>query len=222
MAQSKTIRSIAVVVLILSSAVLGVTLFPPGPSFDPAPHRALGVAAAEEILKLQAGAGGRILLIDRDPNLFHQSRAIAAHLRALHETLARSGQRIAVTNFIKTDPNRLLAAPPGEFFELLRRTKSIDVVVSFLGPPMLKAEQAQLLKGEQARVLAFCPGNVPRQSDLAQLFRLRVVQAAIVDQPHPVTKGGENEMPRATFDRLYRIVTSENAAELGATTTVQP
>ena len=81
MAKSKITRNLAAGVLILATAALGWTLFPPRPSFDPAPHRALGVAVGEEALKLQSGSGGRILLIDRDPNLF-KSRATATHLRA--------------------------------------------------------------------------------------------------------------------------------------------
>ena len=170
---------------------------------------------------MQSGGGGRIVLIDRDPRLF-QDPATAAHLRAFHETLAKSGQRAALTNFIKIDPNRLMAVPPGDFFELLRRTKSNDIVISFLGPPMLTGEQVQLLKDGQARVLAFCPGNVPQQSNLARLFAMNAVHAAIVDQAHPVTPAAKGESPRAAFDRLYRVVTPETAGELGSPKTARP
>ena len=172
-------QRIAVAVIVVSVASFAFTLYQPGPEIDLAPHQALGDLAAAAALKL-IGPGGRIILIDRETKMF-KSPATQAHLKRFAQVVQKAGQIVTATNVLKVDPLRALTVPSGDFFALLRRTGETDVIVSFLGPPTLSSEQIGRLNSSHARVVAFCPGSIPRQTKLADLFQSGLVQVAIVE-----------------------------------------
>jgi hypothetical protein len=212
MANPTIIRTAAGFVILGAAAVLWFHLYGFGPAFESRLHRALGEAVAEEAAKL-LGDGGRLILIDRDTRIF-KSPATVAHLRSFHQALSRSGRATAFTNVIKVDPLRLLAAPPGDFFEILRRTSKADVVVSFLGPPVLSGQQIQRLGEDHARVVAFCPGTIPARTDLKGLFRQNLVHVAIIDRPVTLANPADSAPLGDWFDRHYETVTRDRLEDL--------
>jgi len=186
----------------------------PGPSFNRAPHLGLGHTAAREAVKL-LGPNGRIFLIHRDSAAFKNPIA-DTQVKGFQKALTQAGHKIAATNLLRLDPLRLALVPPGDFFELLRRTTAADVMVSFLGPPDLTVDQGQALKISHARVVAVCSGNLPQQMNLKALFERQLLHVAIISRILPQRSLPENATPQAWFDLLYEVVTPANLGDLPA------
>jgi len=184
--------------------------FPPRP---PAPlHEAIGQAMAEQTLRL-LGPDGRVLVISRETREFDHSAA-ELQLRAFNRVLEKAGRKPSVTRLVKIDPDRMMAVPPGDFFELLRKTSEKDVVTSFMGPPVLGREQAAQLGATHAKVVAICTGPTPAMVDLNGLFSAGLLHAAVVDRKDAMMSTGTPPSGRAWFDQLYQVVTDANVAEL--------
>jgi hypothetical protein len=182
------------------------------PKYDPAPQEAAGAVLAEETVKL-AGSAGRITVIARDTALFANPAADSL-LKGFCATLKRGGRTVTATNLVKLDPLRLVRVPPGDFYELLRKQTDRDVVVSFLGPPLLAPEQKARLGEKSARIVAFCPGPLPRQVNLVELFEQNMLHVVVISRPHPPLTPPSSPGGRAWFDYLYQVITSANLAEM--------
>jgi len=204
------------VIWLAALAGVGVLYFSfwyvPGPAVNRAPALGLGQSVARETVKLLSGKG-RVFLIHRDSAAFKNPIA-ETQVKGFQAALAEAGQKIAVTNLLRVDPLRVASVPPGDFFELLRRTTEADVVVSFLGPPDLTQDQAEALKTSHARVVAVCSGNLPQQMNLKTLFERQLLHVAIISRTLPQRSLPENATPQAWFEMLYEVVRPANLGDL--------
>ena len=208
----KPIISIAAgLVIVAACASLFFSLFGLPPRVETRPHQALGEVMAREALK-QLGAGGRIILIRRDTAIF-KNPAVDAQLAGFHHALRKAGATVAVTNVIKVDPLRLVGVPPGDFAQMLKKTSESDVVVSFLGPPVLGAEQMGKLGGKTPKILAVCSGAMPRQINLKRAFEEKLLHVAVLSRPDASASPPVSEDPQAWFDHYFLLATSADMVE---------
>jgi hypothetical protein len=202
-------KRIATVVAAVLAVVAGLFFFVTLPApIDRSIHAQIGSALAEEADALLK-PGGKITVICRDTETFPQPsmdillKSFKSHVKAL--TVA--------TLPVQVDPLRPANVPPGDFFELLRKSKPEDVVVSFLGPPMLSPDQIFMLGGVRPRVVAFCVGPTANL-DLRTLFDAGLLHAAVVGQSFAKsTTDGSRIIPR-DFASLYRTYQSNDLAAL--------
>lgn len=189
---------------------LGIAGLPARP--DRKAAEASGWAMAQEAVR-HLKEGGRLLVIERDTDAFkhpeadYQSRAFAKAVR-------QAGGSIAAVQALQLDPLRPPEVPPGDFFELIRRAPAGSVIVSFMGPPLLSAEQRAQLGTIKPRIVAFCPGAMPNQIDLRILFDAGLLHTAVISRPPPRRPGPEPGHPQGRFDRHYRLVTAADVAGL--------
>ena len=200
--------------LVIGGALLSLffNLGSGSPRFNPLPHEATGQVLADETARLASG-GGRITLVTLDTAVF-KSPATEAVLKGFFHALKKKGIAPAATNAIRLDPNRPPRVPPGDFLEILRKQGDRDVVISLLGPPLLSAEQKNRLGDKRPRVVAFCPGPMPRQVNLRELFEQQFLHMAIVSRPAISLTPPQSAVPRAWFDYLYQVITLDNLADL--------
>lgn len=199
----------------IAAAWLGWWLLaqPRPPKFDRRPHEALGAAlAAEAVQRLEPGA--RIVVFARDPDAF-EVPGCAAQLEAFLRAVKKSGHDVAGVRGVKLDPLRLAAVPPGDFFDQMRLGRDNDVIVSFLGPPVLDAQQVAKLGARRPQVLAVCSGSVPAQVNLQRLFAQRLLTLAVISRTD-VSPGLAAAPAQAAFERMFKIFTAANADELPA------
>ena len=177
------------------------------------PQEALGQVMAEEAAKL-ASAGGRLTLITWDTSISRNPSA-EFQMKGFHRALREAGLALAATNAVKLDPLRLVRVPPAAFLDILNKQSDNDVVVSFLGPPVLNAQQLAKLGDKKPRVIALCSGAMPRQIDLKELFGQNLLQVAIISRPSPfASAAAPSNNPRDWFDRFYQVITPANLSEL--------
>src|SRR5687767_7849330 len=196
------------IITLLSSAAALVTLFLSScelpPRTDRKLHASIGKALAKEALRL-LGTGGQITVITRDTEAFPQP-ALDILLASFERAVRREDVIIAEVQSVQADPLRLVDVPPGDFYELIRRSKSGYVIVSLLGPPLLTADQQNKLGRVQPRIVAFCSGTVAETVDLRKLFQAGLLHAAIVNRPaSPLAPSGPSKSPH-DFDQLYKVV----------------
>lgn len=186
-------------------------LHPHPPTGDAAPHQALGAVLAREALQ-RCKPEARLVVIARDAQPFAVP-ACEAQLDGFLAELKKSGRTVGLFLRIKLDPLRPPAVPPGDFFDLIRRGKDDDVIVSFLGPPTLDETQIAKLGARRPTILAVCPGTLPQRLDLRQLFSRKLLTAAVISRleanPRPGASRGQ-----AAFDQCFKLITAENVAEL--------
>jgi hypothetical protein len=176
---------------------------PRPPAIDRSAHELVGKLLASEAVKsLEPGA--RIIVFARAPEPF-QVPASFAEFKSFAVALKGSGHSISVTNLLKLDPLRVPSVPPGDFFEVLRAARENDVIVSFLGPPLLNDEQILKLGGKHPRVLALCSAAMPEQTSLPKLFEQKLLAAAVVSA---------NESRGLANRDQFRLVTSANVSGL--------
>lgn len=211
--RSRLLGSIALAVILLSAAVVYVTLSPRTPAVDAAPFRDLGRRLGQEALQLQQ-SGSRIVLIDRDTTQF-QTPAYRAMTEGFLEALKKAGAKPATVRTLKVDPLRVVGVPAGEYQELFRRLEDRDIIVSLLGPPNLDAGQLASLGPRRPRVLAVCSGNLPRQLDLKRLIEGGLLHTAVI---HRTGTGASAR----SFDQLFQVVTAANTADLPLPAAAQP
>jgi len=190
--------------------VIYFALYPLPPRFDRGPHLALGHVLAQEALKLQQ-PGSRIILITRDTTTF-KTPAFEAQAERFRQTLKKARVEVAATHVLKLDPLRVLGVPSGDFLELMSKATDKDVIVSLLGPPVLDAAQLARLNSNRPRVLAVCSGAMPRQVDLKRLFDEKLLHAAVISRDAPA--GSSAAGANGEFDRLFKLITPANVAEL--------
>lgn len=211
---------VAGAVLLGAGAVIAFSVCPLPPHFDLGPHRAVGTILGEETLKLR-DSGSRLVVISRDTAEF-KAPASAAQLDGFQRALGKAGVRIATTHVLKVDPLRVVGVPPGDFFELLRKSSDNDVIVSFLGPPSLGADQLAKLGNKRSHVVALCSGSMPQQVDLRKLFDQKLLEVAVISRPDAPRAASGSRGTQADFDRMFKLITAANLAELSPLTEARP
>ena len=211
MVNRKSVNWAAGAVILAAAGWLYLFLFPTPPAIDARPHQGLGEVMAAEALKLLE-PGARLIVITRDQDSFVLP-AMSTQLESFLKTVKAAGNAPHTVRAIKVDPLRVVSVPPGDFHEMLRQGKDNDVIVSFLGPPALNAEQLLRLGTKRSRVVALCSGAMPARIDLKKAFELKLLHVAIVsrpDAPAQATAGSS----RAAFDQFFKVVTEANLADL--------
>src|SRR6266436_579575 len=209
----KTAKSVVASLIIVGAlACLFFSLHEFGPDFDPRPHEALGQVMAEEAAKLVEN-GGRVIVVGRSTSIF-KNPAADVQLQSFYRAIQKAKLSIAATNLFKLNPILLVRVPPGDFVEILRRASESDVVVSFLGPPVLNPEQLVRLGEPRPKVLALCTGTMPSQINLKQLFQLKLLHVAIISRKNATLSSPPPANLAGWFDQLYLVVTPANLADL--------
>lgn len=210
---SAGIKSIVASVLIAGA---GLSLYlhfrPTPPTVDPRPQQALGQVLATEAGKL-LGAGGRVTIVARDTSVF-SNPASDFQMRGFLAAVKKAQLPLGATNWMQLDPLRIVRVPPGDYLDILRRQKEGDVVVCFLGPPLLNADQRARLGDKKVRVVALCSGAMPRQANLRELFDQGLLHAAAISQPNPPSTLPASDDAQAWFQQMYVLITAANLAEL--------
>lgn len=152
---------------------------PPGEDVRIPGH--IGRELALETLRLR-GSGGRVIALVRDTEEFPQ-KAVDIALKEFVGELGRAGVTVDTVRRFQVDPLRMVQVPPGDFFELMRRSKEGDVVVSFMGPPLLSEEQRANLGQVKPKVVAFCPGYLPRYINLSLMVERGILHGGVVALP---------------------------------------
>ena len=207
-----SIDTTAILITGAALAAMVVSLFEFGPHVDRDLHRVIGKALAKEALSVLK-PGGKISVIARDIATFrHPGMEIL--LNSFTREVRRAGAVVASTHFVQVDPLRPVEVPPGDFFELIRRASENQVIVSFMGPPVLNEEQRNQLGRIKPKIVAFCSGNLAESVDLHRLFEAGLLHAAIVNRLFPPAKADPPAKNPLTFDQLYLIVTARNLSQL--------
>ena len=91
-------------------------------------------------------------------------------------------------------------------------SSDLDVIVSFMGPPLLTSEQRRQLGEIQPAIIAFCPGNWPDRVDFRPLFAKGLLRAAIVSRCDLSSATVNPEK----FDQSFTVVTAANVDDFMA------
>ena len=159
----------------------------------------VGRTLAQEAVKL-LGPGGKLTLIARDTTEFPQAAVDLARASFAHE-IAKNGVTVSTTKLFTVDPLRIVQVPPGDFFDLIRRAAPGDVIVSFMGPPLLTEEQRVALGDIKPKIVAFCSGSTPAYVDLRLLAEQRLLHAAVLSGVLANSAGANRN--KEHFDQLY-------------------
>ena len=193
-------------------AIIAYSTCESAPTIDRKIHEAIGRAIAKEAVGLLRD-GGQISVITRDTEAFKQP-ALEVQMDSFKAEIRRAGATLGVTRRIQLDPLRPFQAPPGDFYELIRRTPSGSVIVSFMGPPMLTEEERVQLGTNKPGIVAFCPGNPEENGYLRSLFDQQLLHAAVVRRPNSGQTGFNSGQVAETFDQLYQSVTAAEPSAL--------
>ncbi len=169
------------------------------PSEDTRVPERIGKEMALETLRLR-GSTGRVVVLARDTEEFPQ-KAVDIALSGFHAELGRPGAKADVVRRFQVDPLRMVQVPPGDFFEPMRRSKAGDVIVSFMGPPLLSEEQRSQLGVIQPKVVAFCPGYLPRYINLALMMERGVLHGGVVARTDAAGERFETQYERLAATR---------------------
>jgi hypothetical protein len=115
----------------------------------------------------------------------------------------------------------VVSAPPGEFQDLMTKNTADDVIVSFVGPPVLSDAQFAKIGHKPPKIIALCSGWTPRTIDVRRIFEQGALDVAVISRDHPARSGSASG-PRGEFDQWFAIVTSQNASELPPVATSRP
>ncbi len=190
-------------VVAILCALLGMLVvfgrWPPRPEGEV--HRTIGVNLAKQALAL-CGSTGQVLVISRDTETFPQP-ALDLLLGAFQKEIRHALGKPAPVRQLQVDPLRPVEVPPGDFYELIRRSQPGQVLVSLLGPPVLSQEQWDRARPLRAKIVAFCPGSTLDGADLRRFIDAGLLHAAIVSRPFSTDASEHPQRPPRTFDELY-------------------
>ncbi|HAB16889.1 MAG TPA: hypothetical protein PLX89_03550 [Verrucomicrobiota bacterium] len=204
------IAAVAVFLAAGAYVVMSFTGLPP--RVDSAIHKEIGRTLAQEALALR-GPDGKLTVLVRDTAAFPQPAFDIAR-SAFDREIRRGGATVAAVQLLQEDPLRPLQVPSGDFFELIRRSAVGDVIVSFMGPPLLTDEQRANLTEIKPKIVAFCPGNMPEYINLRQLAQQQLLHAGVLSRPlKPMAAGAPRAGPES-FSELYRRVDAKELAQL--------
>lgn len=200
MRNRRSIDALAVTICLGSMVVAALAVWSRPPTTDSRVYSQVGKTLAQQALAVLPG-GGRIVIIARDLQVYQQP-AMEIALKEFRNAVGRTAE--IDTHFVQVDPLRPVEVPPGDFYEAIRRAKTNDVIVSFLGPPILEPEQQEKLTGNKRKIVALCTGNMAEQADLGDLARRGLLHAAIVNRR---LDGNISKSATAlSFDQLYQVV----------------
>ena len=211
MRNRRSTEFVAVVIAFAALVATFLTAFEFRPRVNRRLHAAIGEALARETLKL-LGQGGQVTVIARDTETFKQP-AMDVLLATFTREVRRAGAAMAATQLIQLDPLRPAEVPSGDFFELIRRAPAGQVIVSFLGPPLLAEEQRSRLGQIKPKIVAFCSGNLAEMVDLRQLFEAGLLHAAVVSRRLPSVATDKPRRISQDFDQLYLTMTAADLAK---------
>lgn len=218
-ANSRLVNGLALATTLAAWCVLYWIFHPHPPPFDRRPHEGLGQVLADEALKLLA-PGGRLIVLARDPQS-SDVPASAVQLQSFLRQLRKSGQAVAALRGLKQDPLRLAGVPSGEFYDVIRKAREHDVLVSFLGPPVLERDQLAALGNKRPRVVAVCSGALPSYVNLKMLFEQHLLSAAVVSRGLPQA-GAHTGSRQAAFEHMFQLITPANLADLPEVAAMHP
>jgi hypothetical protein len=178
-----------------------------GPPVDRKLHAQIGRTLAKEALSL-ARPGGQITVITRDTESFPQP-ALDILLKSFHREVRRAGDIPVATQSLQLDPLRPVEVPPGDFYELIRRSTVERIIVSLLGPPVLTKEQRRALGPVRPKIVAICFGNLAETLDLRECFNAGLLHIALVNRRASPGTGDLPPSRPSTFDQLYSIVRAD-------------
>jgi hypothetical protein len=203
---------------LIAAALLWLYLFfnPRPTAIDRRLHDKVGEVLATEAIKLLE-PGARLTMIARAKEPF-QVPAAAAQLDAFLRTIKESGKTITTAHFLKIDPLRVVSVPPGDFFDLMRQARSNDVIVSFLGPPLLDEQQLGKLAGNPPRVVALCSGAMPVQVDLREIFERQLLATAVISRTNAPAQSATARTAQEAFDQMFKVITPANLSDLPSIT----
>ena len=198
-----------VAILTASTALAAIILssWEFGPPVDRKLHSEIGRVLAKEALSLLR-PGGQITVITRDTEAFPQP-ALDILLKSFQQEVRRGGKITVGTQTIQLDPLRPVEVPPGDFYELIRRSTAERIIVSFLGPPVLSKEQRGALGRVKPKIIAFCSGNLAETLDLSELFSAGLLQVALINRPASPATGDTPPNRCSTSERLYTVVRAD-------------
>ena len=179
-------------------------------AFPPDALRAWAEGLGQETF---AGSSGRIFLVARDTRLFPNAAA-DAQLKSFLAKIRSSGAKVAVTNLLKLDPLRITSVPGSDYLQLLQRTAEADVVVSFLGPPNLGADQLTRLGEKRPKIIAVCSGAMPSQINLKQVAAQKLLHVAIISKQDVTAPAPAADTTQSWFDHLYVVVPADKLSDL--------
>ena len=203
--------------ILATGAALGVILlasFEFGPSIDGRLHSEIGRALAREALSLLP-PGGEITVVTRDTEAFPQP-ALDILLKGFRREVRQAGAIAVTTKSLPLDPLRPVEVPPGDFYELIRRSDDRRVIVSLLGPPALTAEQRGALGSVQPKIVAVCSGNLAEALDLGQLFDSGLLHVALINRPMERSTADTTSRGAMGFDQLYTVVRGDPGISTGS------
>lgn len=174
-----------------------------GPRVDRRLHSEIGRVLAKETLNLLR-PGGQITVITRDTEAFPQP-ALDIMLNSFQQEVRRAGDINVGIQTIQLDPLRPVEVPPGDFYELIRRSTAERIIVSFLGPPVLTKEQRNALGRVKPKIIAFSSGNLAETLDLSELFNAGLLHVALVNRPIPPSRDKPTK-GSSSFEQLYTVV----------------
>jgi hypothetical protein len=199
MRNRRSIDALAVTICLASVVIAALAVWKLPPKPDSAVYAQVGKTLAQQALAILP-AGGRIVIITRDTQVYPQP-AMEIALKEFKNAMRRNVE--IDMHFVQVDPLRSVEVPPGDFYEVIRRAKPNDVIVSFLGPPILEPEQQGKLTGNKRKIVALCIGNMAEQADLGDLARRGLLHAAIVNRR---IAAGTNKAAALSFEQLYEVV----------------
>jgi len=199
---------VATAVTLTSILVLYGSLHGFGPAAHTGAHAAMGQVLGQEALKLR-GSGGRILVLARDTAV-DRNVCSDAQWKSFKRTIKHSGASISSATFVRLNPIRLIAAPTGDFFTLIKKSSENDVIVSFIGPPVLSDEQVAQLGEQRPRIVAVCSGWTPRQVNLRRIFEQHLLSSAIISRQDSTRSTAAS----SEFKDSFGLVTTANLSEL--------
>ena len=194
-----SIDAFAVAVCLIAIGSAAFSLWHSPPKIDSAIYKEIGRTLAQEAIRALPN-GGKIIVITRDTGTYRQP-AMEIALKEFRTAAEKSNASVTL-HPVQLDPLRAVEVPPGDFYEAIRRAKTNDVIVSFLGPPVLEAEQEAKLKGRNPRIIALCTGTMAEQANLTDLCARGLLHAAIVNRA-TIAAGGNAGL---TFDQLYSVI----------------
>ena len=211
MTQNKIKALLAMVFMVGAFVWLYLFFNPLTPGIDHQPHEALGEVLAQETIKF-LGAGGKVIIIDRDTLTF-PNPASDTQLKRFEQVLKKGGVKTPTLHLLKMNPIGLMMVPPGDFFEIIKKAGEADVIVSFLGPPMLSDEQIAKLGNKRPKIVAVCSGEMPARINLKQMFDEKLLRAAVLTRKNPPARSAGSG-PRDHFEQWFWLATPANVAEL--------
>jgi hypothetical protein len=208
MRNRKSIDALCIGVICVAAVIAALSAWHLPPKLDKGIYAQVGQVLAREAMAVTP-PHGEIIVIARDTKAYRQPAMdiTAEQIRAAAKALS------VTTKLIQLDPLRPVEVPPGDFYEVIRRAKPGQVIVSLLGPPVLETEQRAKLGTTKPKIVALCNGSLAEQTDLRELFREGLLHAAIVNRQAP---SGSTSPAGESFDQLYTVLRADGASNMAS------